>query len=31
VRKQQTFVVSVPRWFQKKKSKNEAAGGRVPP
>jgi hypothetical protein len=31
VRKQQTFVVSVPRWSQKKKTKSKAAGGRVPP
>jgi hypothetical protein len=31
VRKQQTFVVSVPRWFQQKKSKSKATEGRVHP
>jgi hypothetical protein len=31
VRKQQTFVVFVPRWCQMKKSKNEVAGGLSPP
>jgi hypothetical protein len=29
VKKQQTFVTSVPRWYLKKKIKTEAAGGRV--
>jgi hypothetical protein len=29
VKKQQTFVASVPRWYQKKKIKTEAAGGKV--
>jgi hypothetical protein len=31
VRKQPTFVASVPRWSPKKKIKSKAAGGRVPP
>jgi hypothetical protein len=31
VKKQQTFVVSVPRWSRKKKTKSEAAGGKDPP
>jgi hypothetical protein len=26
-----TFVVSVPRWSQKKKTKSKAAGGKDPP
>jgi hypothetical protein len=29
VKKQQTFVASVPRWYQKKKIKTKAAGGKV--
>jgi hypothetical protein len=31
VKKRQTFVVSVPRWSQKKKTKSKAAGGKDPP
>jgi hypothetical protein len=29
VKKQQTFVASVPRWYQKKRIKTKAAGGKV--
>jgi hypothetical protein len=29
VKKQQTFVASVPRWCPKKKIKTKATGGRV--
>jgi hypothetical protein len=31
VKKRQTFVVSVPRWSLKKKTKSRATGGKVPP
>jgi hypothetical protein len=29
VKKQQTFVASVQRWYQKKSTKTKAAGGKV--
>ncbi|KAL5647553.1 hypothetical protein ACJX0J_041908, partial [Zea mays] len=29
VKKQQTFVASVPRWYQKKRIKTKAVGGKV--
>jgi hypothetical protein len=31
VMKQQTFVVSVLRWYRRKNTRNKAAGGKDPP
>jgi hypothetical protein len=31
VKKRQTFVASVLRWYQRKSTRSEAAGGKDPP
>jgi hypothetical protein len=31
VRKRQTFVASVLRWYRRKNTRNEVAGGKDPP